>query len=316
MKKRSKVLITGGSGLIGSSFVQLLTKSRKINSNSSESEIKLLHPTHKELDISVRENLVNYFSKHKPDIVVNFAAHRNANTAQEQIHDKNGTAWRSNVLGVKNIVSQCKMNGIYLVHISTDMVFSGSSVHKGPYGENDKPILSTKLLSWYGYTKLLGERYVQNSYKDAAIVRIANVTKPTMRPDWDYLGKICYLYENTKLYPLFDDQYITITYIPSVVDVIAKLLDKRLSGIFHVASRDLTTPFDVGEYTLYKVYGVKKLVKGSKIENYLKHDQNRYPKHGGLRTELTQKRLQVHLDSWKEIVDKFAKFVKNNHNVV
>ena len=74
--KRQKILITGASGLVGSSFVTYVNKNH-INYD-------LLLPDHEQLDIANKKSLRSYLNKNKPGIIINFAAHRNANTAEEQ----------------------------------------------------------------------------------------------------------------------------------------------------------------------------------------------------------------------------------------
>ena len=299
--KRQTILITGSKGLVGSSFIENIAGKKFAD---------ILTPLHSELDISKKSMLNHYIEKHKPDIIINFAAHRNANTAEEQRNNKKGTAWRTNVTGTKNIVSISKKNGIYIVHISTDMVFPGQSNDKGPYCELQKPKKNLRRLSWYGWTKLLAENEV-NSYDNSAIVRIGNVTKPIYDPTLDYVGKILWLNDKKKLYPLFDDQFITLSYLPDISRTISALLKNKLRGVFHVASRDLLTPFEMAEYLLLKSRGIKNIVKRISIDEYLKKAPNRYPKHGGLMSNETQKRLGLKFGSWREIVDNFIKYADN-----
>ena len=64
----------------------------------------------------------------------------------------------------------CKLNKIYLLHISTDCVFSGK---KGNYSEKD-PV---KPFNNYGLSKLGGECAVA-MYKNSLILRITMTEKP------------------------------------------------------------------------------------------------------------------------------------------
>lgn len=296
---KKTILVTGGSGLVGSSFI----------GGYSENKYQLIYPSHLEMDISNESSLKRYIEKHKPDVIINFAAHRNANTAEEQRKDKKGSAWRTNVQGTKNIVSISKKSGIYLIHISTDMVFSGHVKDKGPYHELNKPKKNLSRLSWYGWTKLLAEHSV-SSYNGGAIVRIGNVTKPIYDPGLDYVGKILWLFDNKKLYPLFDDQFITLSYLPDVSKTIFALIKNKVPGVFHVASSDLVTPYELAEHLLYKARRAKGKVKKISIDKYLSIYPNRYPKHGGLKTDFTQQKLGIMFPTWQKIVDNFIKYAK------
>ncbi len=301
--KRQTILVTGSSGLVGSNFIESVRGKNLLNG------IHIINPSHMEMDISKKSSINRYVEKYKPDVIINFAAHRNANTAEEQRKNKKGTAWKTNVQGTKNIISIGKKNGIYTIHISTDMVFSGRIKDKGPYHELHKPKRSSSKLSWYGWTKLLAEDIV-GSYDGGAIVRIGNVTKPIYDPNLDYLGKILWLFDNKKLYPLFDDQFITLSYLPDVNRSLIALIKNKMRGVFHVASTNLLTPHDLAEQLIYKARKTKGKVKKISIEEYLRAYPNRYPKYGGLKSEYTQKKLGIKFPSWQKIVDNFIKHAK------
>lgn len=299
--KRQTILVTGSSGLVGSSFVASLLE--------NQDRIDLLHPSHKELDIAEISSLNGFIEKNNPDVIINFAAHRNANTAEEQRGDKNGSAWRTNVKGTKNLITAAKKNGIYIIHISTDMVFPGHAKDKGPYHELQKPKKNPHRLSWYGWTKLLAEKEVE-LYDGGAIIRIGNVTKPIYDPSLDYVGKILWLYDQKKLYPLFDDQLITLSYLPDVSQTITSLIKNKIKGVFHVSSKDLLSPFEMAEYLLYKSRYKKNVVKKVSIDDFLQKVPNRYPKYGGLQSEHTQNLLGIKFGTWRDIVDNFIKYAK------
>jgi len=45
-----------------------------------------------------------------------------------------------------------------LIHISTDMVFSGNAENPGPYNETQIPDEPSEKLTWYGIPKAWGKR--------------------------------------------------------------------------------------------------------------------------------------------------------------
>ena len=119
---RTKIFITGATGFIGSNFLQHIAHNAKV---------EVMAVDHKTLDILDRKGLKKTFRNFEPNIVINFAAHRNANTAEIQRGDKNGSAWQTNVVGLKNIFRLCQAYKSYLIHISTDMVFLDEGIIKG-----------------------------------------------------------------------------------------------------------------------------------------------------------------------------------------
>lgn len=312
MAKKKNILVTGSRGLVGSSFISnIFNYDTHVMGEIIESRAAtLICPEHSKMDISRKSEVRRYIEKYKPDVIINFAAHRNANTAELQRGDKRKSAWKTNVVGASNISSLCAQYGIYLIHISTDMVFSGYKDNKGPYDEESVTETDPRKLSWYGWTKRLGEELVR-SKKDTANIRIANVTRPVYDPSLDYVGKILWLYDSGKLYPMFDDQFSTLTYIPHITDTVLSLLKRKLNGVFHVASTNLFTPYQLTDYLFDRMKLKKSLVKGISISRYLKDKPNRYPQYGGLKCTNTQKRLGLVFSTWEEIVDKFVLYVNN-----
>lgn len=312
--KAKNILITGGSGFIGSNFLKFAHGLGKDNQNrkdffSKKLQHRIISPSHSETDILNVSELRKTFQNLFPEIVINFAAHRDANSAELQRGDIKGSAWKVNVKGVENLSKICKEYGSFFIHISTDMVFSGHKNNAGPYNEKIKPEGKVENLSWYGWTKAEGERVLDN--KKSAIIRVGNVTKTLYDPKLDYVGKILYLFDQNKLYPLFNDQYLSLTYIPSIFEVIETLIRKKINGIFHVASKNVFTPYELGEYLIKKIRSRTDVVTGISIDHYLKAFPYRYPQYGGLLAEETSRRLGVKLVEWKHIIDPFVKKMRS-----
>lgn len=290
------ILVTGGSGLIGSFFLKKF---------SGKAGLEIIVPSHQEMDIANLNSVKRYFEKYSPESVINFAAFRNATEAEKQRGDKNGSAWKVNVQGSKNIAKISAEFNSYLIHISTDYVFSGSKKNPGPYLEKDEPNDNEKLLSWYGLTKREAERAVRNNISDLAIIRICNITREQNDPKLDYVGKILWLYDQKNIYPMFNDQYLTLTYIPALVDLITKLLSAKFSGIYHASTTNFVTPYELANYLIEQAYGLKNEIKGVSINSYLKLNPRRYPQFGGLKASFTQRKLGLKFMSWQEVVKRY-----------
>lgn len=296
----NKILVIGGGGFIGSNFLEY----------SKKKSYEILSPSRQELDLNDVDQLKNTFNNFMPDVIVNFAAHRDANSAELQRNDLDGSAWKINVEGVENLRNISGEYGSFIIHISTDMVFPGSKNNPGPYGEYAQPEATSENLSWYGWTKAQGEKILKNN--NSAIIRVGNVTQPIYDPNLDYVGKILYLFDRNSLYPLFNDQYLTLSYIPFIFEIIEILIRNRKIGIFHVASKNTFTPYDLGQYLIKKARGKKNVIEGVRIEEYLDKSPNRYPKYGGLLAEKTARQLGTRLLNWEEIIDLFVEKIQTH----
>lgn len=292
-----KILVTGADGLVGSHFIDSYL-------NLPNPGILLL-PGIKEVDITNPKELSDYFNKHKPETVIHFAAFTDVSGAEEERNNEKGLAWQVNVAGTENLVQNCLTYGSFLIHISTDVVFAGRLENPGPYAETDQPKDEPDYLPWYGWTKRKAEIAVTEKLSNYSIVRISNPSRAHFAPKLDYVRKILWLFDQKKLYPMFNDQCLTLTYINEVSRALIKILKERKTGIFHVSSSDLFTPFELANYLLEKARGVKNQVKPASIVEYLKNATSpaRYPVLGGLKTEKTQKELGITFLKWKQIID-------------
>lgn len=294
-----KILVTGGNGLVGSHFVENYLPDSQHNNI-------ILSPDKNDLDITDQKSVENFLKFNKPDAIIHFAAFTDVPAAENQRGNKNGPCWIVNVRGTANLIKAINYQ-TFFVYISTDVVFPGSKDNPGPYEEDYPPENNEKLLSWYGWTKREAEILVSKNLKNWAILRISNPSRAKYNRKLDYVRKILALYDTGKLYPMFDDQYLTLTYIDEVTESLRILLQKRLSGFFHVSSNNIFSPFKLANLLIEKTRNVKGAVKPISIESFLKNNPARYPKYGGLRVEKTQKKLNLKFMSWEEIIESLAK---------
>ncbi|MBI3103885.1 NAD(P)-dependent oxidoreductase [Candidatus Daviesbacteria bacterium] len=294
-----KILVTGANGLVGSHFVEnYLPDSKTTNT--------ILSPNKNELDITDQKSVENFFKVYKPEAVIHFAAFTDVSAAEEERENKNAPCWTVNVEGIANLIKAVDYQP-YFIYISTDVVFSGSKDNPGPYAEDHPPEQDEKLLSWYGWTKREAEILVSKNLKNAAILRIANPSRAKYNQKLDYVRKILRLYDTNQLYPMFDDQYLTLTYINEVTKTLKILLKDKLTGVFHASSTNVFTPYKLANLLIEKVRGKKNAVKPVSIEPFLKDNPSRYPKYGGLNVERTEKLLGLKFMQWEEIIEDLAK---------
>jgi len=296
---KNLILVTGSEGLVGSRFVEI---SQRKN---------FLHlPKEIELDITDKSEIKAVIESYNFSAVVNFAAFTNVGKAEEEKDDKEGDCWQVNVEGVRNFTEAIKPHKerIHFIQISTDMVFPGSLEDPGAYEETHPPESDSSKLNWYGFTKSEAERVVGDVLGNSGtILRIIYPVRARFEAKLDYLRKFLKLYDAGKLYPVFSDQQISITYIDEACHAIDKIIIEGHKGIFHASSSDITTPYELVTYLLDKTRGVKDAPKAISLEEHLTKTGSslyRYPKFGGLKVDITEAKLGIKFSTWKEIVDK------------
>jgi dTDP-4-dehydrorhamnose reductase len=143
-----KTLIIGANGMLGFDLCKVFPEAVKL--------------THRELDITKRDQVLESIRNIKPDLVINAAAY----TDVEGCEDKQELAFQVNGYGPGYIAEACNKIGSTLVHFSTDYVFDGSRTE---YIESDTP----NPINVYGRSKLLGEQKIAEKTDDYRIVRIS-----------------------------------------------------------------------------------------------------------------------------------------------
>ncbi len=147
--KSKNILITGSSGKLGRSLLSLNFKDKNI-----------FAPSHKELDITHRAQVVHYLDSHKIDAVIHCAAIASVQSCEKDI----ASAIKVNIIGTSNLVEAALKNPeIRFIYVSTDYVYP---CILGPYSEKDSTIPFTV----YGWTKLGGECAVK-ILKNHCVVR-------------------------------------------------------------------------------------------------------------------------------------------------
>lgn len=302
-----RTLVIGVGGLVGSRFIEL---------NQGVSSITAISGR-KDLDITESRQISRALDQFQPEVVINFGAMTNVDEAENQRGDKTGPTWQVNVAGPMNLVEACKPRGIHLVQLSTDFVFPGTEDNRGPYQEYSRLPESPDQLSWYGWTKLEGEKRVRKIGGSWSIVRIAYPFKAYHLTRSDFARRILDLYDHGRLYPMFADQWLTPTFIDELVPVLETLARERKNGIYHVASSNLTTPYEFSCYLLAQARGLSEekvieLVGRASILDFQKcfPQKARRLQYGGLRTRETQRKLGVRFPTWPEAVDKLVAQLK------
>ena len=188
-------------------------------------------------------------------------------------------------------------------------MFPGNEKYPGPYGEDTILPESSEGIGWYGWTKNRAEKVIRDSGVRGTTVRYGypfRTAEYELKLDW--ARNLIKLYNEQKLYPLFTDQIQSVIFVDELVEPLSKIINDELTGVFHIASFDTTTPYEMGSYLLEKYVGKKvELQKGSMVEFLKTPGRTPRPRLGGLKTQKTQEKLGMKFRSWREMVSEFIK---------
>ncbi len=230
-----KILVTGASGLLGLNLCSMEFATRMIVGVDRGK----LAGTPFEL---VRANLdqpgaaSRLIESVRPDAVIHTAA--NANLDSCEANPDNARTLNAEVPGM--LAETCAKSGIRLIHISTDAVFDG--MKDGIYTEDDIP----NPLGVYARTKLEGERAVFSANPQAVVARVnffgwsLSGTRSLSEFFFNKLsvGETCNGFTDVWFCPMF---------VGDLAETLVRMLDKGLSGLYHVVGSEALTKYDFGQ---------------------------------------------------------------------
>ena len=226
-----KFLVTGSAGLIGRQVVKDLSETHEVFSCYNKSKPE--HGNIIKMDLLNNEMISNVMSEKKPDVVI----HLGAMTAVDLCDTQQDNALKINSQATEILAKECSKINSFMVYVSTDYVFDGNT---GMYEEND----TTNPLGFYGKSKLLGEKSIQNFSSNWCIARTSTPfgLHPTKKsfPIW-----VIENLQKQKQIDVLTDQFTSPTYVPSLSRMLIEISERHLTGIIHVAGASKISRYEM-----------------------------------------------------------------------
>jgi dTDP-4-dehydrorhamnose reductase len=174
------------------------------------------------------------------DAIINCAAYTDVDKAET--HKR--LAQQVNAEAMRHLGAIARERGIWVLHFSTDFVFDGALDR--PYAETD----IAEPLNEYGRSKLAGERLLDESGCAHCIVRL----------EWTYgthgTNFVTKLVERARAggaLPVVDDQVGSPTATMVVARAACELLERKIEGVFHLASTGYVSRFGVAQFIVERL---------------------------------------------------------------
>ena len=152
-------------------------------------------------------------------------------------------AWRLNVVTAEFIAREAVALGSRLVHLSSDLVFSGAS-GVGNHFETDP----TDPVTVYGKTMVQGEEVIRDKVPGAAILRISLPMGPSFNRHAGAIDWIDSRFRAGKPATLYFDEVRSATYVDDLNRVFAWFLaHEQLSGVYHAGGPRAVTLNQIGQ---------------------------------------------------------------------
>ena len=288
----NKILITGGSGLLGSNIAKLAASEFDVHATYNKNKVRIKDVHFFQLDLTKKEQLVK-IEQIRPDFIIHCAAITNVDYCEDHPNE----AYNQNVLTSINIAEIAKKIRAYLIHISTDSVFDGE---KGDYKEDDTP----NPINIYGKTKLKAEQNVLSTHAHSCVVR-TNIYGWNKRDKFSLAEWMLNKLTNNEELPALKDVYFSPILVNDLAEVLFKLQERKYAGIIHIAGSEICSKLDFA-YMVAEVFDLdKSLIKPVSIHELgLKAPRG---KNTSLNVSKAEKILKEHLPKAKDGLVKMKK---------
>ena len=226
-----KILILGGSGLLGKKLVEKASDSFEVISTFNNHKIE--HSKSRTIRIKLPDEIFNLKSlifNEKPNLIINTIANTNIDYCEQHKTE----TYLLHVEMNKQIFKLCEDIASKFIFISSDYVFDGK---KGDYMEYDK----TSPVNYYGETKAIAESIILQNPTNT-------VLRSSLIYDWDpqvrFLNYVVDKLRKNENIQAYDDFLTAPIFLEDLVGSIIKAVEKNVSGIYNLAGPSCVTRMD------------------------------------------------------------------------
>lgn len=211
------VLVTGAAGTLGRALVRACVARG----------LPVVAMGRAELDVAAPDSVEEALRRYRPWALVNAAGYVRVDDAESD-RDR---CTRENAHAAAVLARATARRGVRLATFSTDLVFDGAKAL--PYLEHDAP----RPLQHYGVTKRQAEVAVLDGNADALVVRTSAFFGPWDEHNFVTVG-LRGLAEGAPAWAASDEEIVSPTYVPDLVDALLDLAIDGEAGLWHLAGPD------------------------------------------------------------------------------
>ncbi|HMQ68938.1 MAG TPA: SDR family oxidoreductase [Ignavibacteria bacterium] len=217
-----KVLITGGSGLLGQYLNRVLSESNTIltlyNSNSGNcTDYNSL-----KIDLTDQKKLRSLVSEYRPNVIFHTAA-----ISRPELCDSlpENHVIDININSTRALAELCDSYNAKLIYTSTDLVYSGDRIRSAAEDEELAPV------SFYAETKVRSEKEIRDVFDNYVILRTSLLYGLGFNHSVNNFQMMFENFRNGKPVKLFYDQFRTPLELNDAAELSAKLLTPEIKDI-------------------------------------------------------------------------------------
>lgn len=249
---KKKILVTGGSGFVGSRFIRRWDK-----------EYNLLAPRHQVLDISDAAATTKYIKEQHPEVVVHFAALSNTWYCEQHPEE----SLLVNTTATIYLAKAAAEVGAKFIFFSSDQIYNGNG-EQGLLHED----LAVAPVNHYGRHKLMAEQGVLQLMPDAVALRATwmyDTEREGLPTHPNFITNLHKAVSENSPLSFATHEYRGITDVNEVIEYLP-LTFSLPGGVYNYGAENLRNTFDTAHEFV-------KWWKGEKVANaVVKEDHERF----------------------------------------
>lgn len=275
------VLVTGADGQLGQCIQNITHQFPSLD---------FLFADRNTLDITVANDVLDFFETHAIDWCINCAGY----TAVDNAENDQENAYKVNSIGAKNMAQACQKNDVKMVHISTDFVFDG--LKTTPYTELDK----TNPVNVYGESKLKGENEIKQILDKHFIIRTSWLYSEYGN---NFMKTMLGLAQDRQELSVVNDQLGTPTYAGDLARVVLNIIKLRSQdyGVYHYSNEGITSWFEFAK-AIFEESNIELYIIPIETKDY--PTLTKRPRYSVLDKSKIKKMLNVEILDWRQSLRK------------
>ena len=201
-----KIVVLGASGRLGAALMRGCREKHDVADFN-----------HAQLDLANLDDVRGKLGAMSFEVLINAAAFTNVDACETERE----RAFLINAEAPGVLAEICNAKTARLIHFSTDYVFDGEK--RAPYTEGDQ----ANPISFYGESKLMGEKNVLAADSGHLVVRVSWVFGPDRPSFIDSMIKRAQEHENIEA---IADKFSTPTYTHDIASMLPKFFDRDVDG--------------------------------------------------------------------------------------